>query len=215
MSVCMRASIAAMSIEQLFFYKPLVHQKPSRHGLGNGTGLYGLTITSRHMRETVERYGIVERKSLVACPSPELAASSAFWLGYLDGDGTVGHGRGRTSTVSTGWYVSAQAAEMLGKHLHDLGLCPKAPLAHPTTTTPLLYGLRVSGGKAVHILAALHAASPYRLQRKWCRAQFCFERYLAGDWPRSKAALPRDEVDQLIRTAWAHVITTTRQHPVA
>lgn len=79
-----------------FFQKELKSNKPIREIENDATGAYELRIQNSYLAETIKKYGVVPRKSLIINIEDVIQKAnlsdeqiSVFLLGYFDGDGSI------------------------------------------------------------------------------------------------------------------------------
>lgn len=130
-------------------------------------GTAALTVKSEGIGRDLRRFGIVERKSYGACASPELTKYPSFWLGIIDGDGSVGDyfhkKRGRTYpliTVAGSRPLMEQFATFVAAVTHG------NQVNVYRTRGDVLTQVRVNGKRAVALAQILYEASPVALARK-------------------------------------------------
>lgn len=59
-----------------------------------------IAVRSEELGELLLDFGITPNKTLVACVDPRLSDNRHFWRGVVDGDGSIGKKKNRTSMIS-------------------------------------------------------------------------------------------------------------------
>lgn len=111
------------------------------------------------------RHGIVPRKSYGARASRELAEWPAFWLGVIDGDGTVGCSRAPYISVCGSRPLMRQYQRFLARNVLD-GRSQR--IFHRNDGLCIV---TVEGVSARRLAELLYSASPVSLKRKRKRAE--------------------------------------------
>lgn len=155
---------------------------PDRPLSRSGTTCSVATVTSREVATDLAKWGIVPRKTYVNPNIPEtLAKNAAFWLGLLDGDGTITARRGRAGDVPVLVFVGSH--RVMNKA--SAFLRPFA-VRNNVTYTPRrvnnIWIVQLVGRPAVNALAVMVDSFPDSLARKrlladsavkWRRAERC------------------------------------------
>ena len=125
-----------------------------------------LRVRSWQLCETLVAHGIVKKRSRV--PSVELAASSDFWRGAVDGDGWLGTGRyGRAIYPYIGLSGRIPLLETFQEFLVSRRL-PRLRI-HPTESG--IWKVQTTGSTAGRIIETLYAGASSFLERKNVRAR--------------------------------------------
>jgi hypothetical protein len=162
-------------------------------------------VYSRRLVHDLRAWGIVERKSFVGLSiHPKLAAFPSFWLGVIDGDGSIFQTRRATVVLWGHPQLIAQYREFLAATV----LAGRRQAIR--TRADGLAGLTLDGRSAITLLRLLYRSSPVSLERKRVVA----ERLLAD--ARDVALLARDERQAFRhrRLIWQGT-TEPRKHHVA
>lgn len=162
-------------------------------------------VHSKRLVSDLVARGIVPRKSYGATADDALAARPSFWLGMIDGDGSIFVARGPTVTLCGSRSLMEQFQSFLADHV--LGRRPRIQTRKPDG----LCSVRVEGRPAQAVLEVLYRDSPISLPRKREAAQ----RALAWECAR-----PRDRVfsgSETVawsekRRAWSGESTPRRWH---
>lgn len=137
------------------------------------TNSCSLKIHSRQIVIDLERYGIVPRKSLIAVAKGGVESEPGFWLGLLDGDGSIGESKGRlrvrffgTPALMGQFAGFVKKREIRGRNRSfDVGV---------TVRADRLAEVSLLGGRAKNLLRLLYSSSPVCLTRKKLRAGIDF-----------------------------------------
>lgn len=129
-----------------------------------------LKVHSRRLVIDLARYGVVPRKTYCAKALSGIENEPAFWLGVLDGDGTIGlsKGRGRVRMYGTPTLMR-QFTRFLVRHQvagRSSGFRVKSGKRRDGLSEVALLGRR-----AANFLALVYAESPVCLGRKMKRAE--------------------------------------------
>jgi hypothetical protein len=109
---------------------------------------------------------VVPRKSLIAEAKGGIDKHPAFWLGVLDGDGTIDPHPMRAIVRMVGTErLMSQFVEFLTVN-QVRGYNSTAPSVHKLTRTGTLRGVSLCGRRAVNFLNLAYGSSPVCLDRK-------------------------------------------------
>lgn len=137
------------------------------------------TAASAELLHDLQRWGVRERKSWLDHEAPAgLAAEPAFWLGLMDGDGTVGwrkSGKGGTRVPMLSFLgnekIMHQAARFLAPHTARSG----TPSVYRQGRTGMLRTTQVTGVGAQSALRLMLGAVPVSMERKRAKALACLD----------------------------------------
>jgi hypothetical protein len=120
-------------------------------------------VHSRPVVDDLARHGVVPRKTWSLEVSSEAAREPAFWLGHLDGDGSVVLGQTGVPRIQ---YVGTRTLmEQLSGFLADKVL-NRQPSVHRHSRTGMLWQVKVGGDSARLLAAALLHSYPSSLETK-------------------------------------------------
>jgi hypothetical protein len=135
-------------------------------------------VHSKRLAADLVAHGIVPRKSWGARASEELATFPSFWLGMIDGDGTIFFSRGPTLSLCGSRPLMEQYRDFLAAQVLE-GKRQSIATRQPDG----LCSVTVQGRTAQRVIAALYSASPVALARK---------RAIAEEAQRWECAWPRE-----------------------
>jgi hypothetical protein len=125
-----------------------------------------ITLYSKHLVDSVLRYGLVPRKTF-DCKVAVLENDRHFWRGMIDGDGSVGwHRKGeyRKPTVSL---VGTR-----GLMIQFMEFCAGVTNVRASVVQHKnIWSFRLVSGAAYEIIRHLYADAPVTLERKWLVAE--------------------------------------------
>jgi hypothetical protein len=137
-------------------------ERPIQHVPQNGS--CALKIHSRQIVDALVKHGVTPRKSLTAKAGPEVQGLPAFWLGVLDGDGSLEPQKKRVRFFGT-----ADLADQFVGFLVQQNIKGKAKRVrlkiHVRKDGIAEVGLL--GERAKNLLRLLYRASPVHLDRKY------------------------------------------------
>jgi Mor family transcriptional regulator len=119
------------------------------------------TIHSKRLVADLVALGIVPRKSWGARACAELAREPAFWLGMIDGDGSIFFSRAPTVSLCGSRPLMEQYSDFLAATILD-GRRQRVQVRQPDG----LCSVVVEGRTAQKLVALLYGASPVSLKRK-------------------------------------------------
>lgn len=156
--------------------RPIYHSYRKAFGTNKGGPQAGIKFASAKMCHDLAKHGIVPRKVRITKTSSEALQCPSFWLGLLDGDGTIGIPSGRNSPVAAMLgtrRLLEQYQEFLSMHLpHE-----RIPnLIHSAKReTPHLYNAHLHGAVAQYLLFLMYSERTSCLTRKQEKAQLAFQ----------------------------------------
>lgn len=178
---CVGATSASFTVTLSLHSRDLDHVLAFRKFLGSvcavkvhesgGSPMATFVVTSKRLGESLSRYGVVPRKSLIAVARGGVENSRDFWRGVIDGDGSLGiYARKNLelpvpvlSLVS----MSREFVEQFSSFLHARGLGGKNKiLAYPTPSGRNRYDLRLGGSAAIDAISYLYVDAAVVLARK-------------------------------------------------
>jgi hypothetical protein len=126
-------------------------------------------IHSRRIVSDLAHYGITPRKSLTAHAQNGADSHPAFWLGVLDGDGSIGTSKGR---LRARFYGTPTLMRQLTRFLVVLGVQGRGRNLHLKVHVRRdgLGEVGLLGARAKNLLQLLYESSPVWLDRKKARA---------------------------------------------
>lgn len=129
-----------------------------------------LKIHSRQIVKDLAHYGVTPRKSLTALASNKINEHPAFWLGVMDGDGSVGPSRGRLRVRLNG---TPQLMNQFARFLVARGVRGrnKSPWLKVHVRKDGLGEVTLLGERAKNLLRLFYGASPVWLARKKMKAE--------------------------------------------
>ena len=120
-------------------------------------------VSSAQIARDLARHGVMPAKSLSLTISREAAAQPAFWLGYLDGDGSVCISRTGVPTI----HLVGTRAVMEDASTFISGVVPdRHPSVHRHSAASVLWIVRASGHTAREVGRALLASHAPSLEPK-------------------------------------------------
>jgi hypothetical protein len=132
-----------------------------------------ISVSSLKICNDLERYGVVERKSLIADPKL-LLDSVEFWTGMIDGDGCVNwlpNGKKRR-VASIGLVGSHGCVEGFAKFIER-----RTGIAASVFPGRRIWSVRYSGWYAVEVITLIYGSAPFALPRKLKMAQELLAEY--------------------------------------
>jgi hypothetical protein len=121
------------------------------------------TVHSAAIVADLARHGVVPRKTYSLCISREAAAEPAFWLGLLDGDGSVVISRDGVPTIHL--VGTRSVMEDAATFFAAVGMV-KRPSVHRAARGGVLWTVRASGHSARELARCLLAAHHESLEPK-------------------------------------------------
>ena len=133
-------------------------------------------VRSRQIAIDIGRHGVVRRKTYCATASPEMVMRPEFWLGELDGDGSISrtHGLPLVDMVGTEKLMNQFASFVESK-------IPGRTIVFRPSVRRIghhLYAASISGQRAANFLSLAYAKSPTYLDRKKAKASEMLRRVL-------------------------------------
>lgn len=141
-------------------------------------GSCALKIHSRQIVSDLARYGVVPRKSLIASACGGIDRHPAFWLGVMDGDGTIDTKRRTVKMVGTDNLMRQFSAFLATANVRGYRGGNKAPAVHRVGRRQTLHEVVITGQRAANFLRLVYASSPMWLDRKKARADAVIDQYL-------------------------------------
>jgi hypothetical protein len=138
----------------------------------NASGARGATIASRKIVEDLATHGIVPRKTWSLRISADATAQPAFWLGELDGDGSVGISRGGCPKIR---FVGTRALMSQCADFVAIVVGRKPAVYRYASGQEVLWSVAVSGDNAKQLAEVLLAAHYPSLEEKRVRLRAASE----------------------------------------
>lgn len=136
-----------------------------------GDNAVSLQVNSRQLCADLALWGVLPRKSLTAQASGFVEAHPAFWLGMIDGDGTVGirkrDGSPKVILCAGGSHILTQFVDYIERWSADSFRPTIGVRRQPTR----LYRVTLGGVRARDFLRHLHESRPVALDRKRLKAE--------------------------------------------
>lgn len=129
-----------------------------------------LKFHSKQIVSDLKRFGVVPRKSNKAKARGRIQKEPAFWLGVMDGDGSVdSFQRGRVRMYGTRALMEQFASFAEQKLMGYSGWLKPTVSRHSDS----LWAVCIEGQRAKSFLSLAYKSSPVYLDRKWITAHRC------------------------------------------
>ncbi len=124
-----------------------------------------LKIHSRQIVKDLARYGVVNNKSLTACCRNDIHLEPAFWLGMMDGDGSIDLRLKRPRVRMIGTQETMNQFREFLKHHNIQGRRKTSHVSMHKRKN--IWHVTLTGIRAVNFLKFVYQSSPVHLDRKY------------------------------------------------